>query len=432
MKKSFIIYALAAVVIAACTTPSRDDEPVKTLDLGHRSAVGPYFTSDHHGKPVLCWTETNGHDSTYRLAFASYDIQSGDFGPATVVAGSEGIGTSAESMGKVAFKDDGTIVAIFAKPFEQEKNPFAGAIYYTVSTDSGASWSVPLFLHSDTAHHYGRNFFDIARLGNGEIGAVWLDGRGESIEGSTLYFAATTPDQGFTGETVLHRGTCECCRTDLLVDDSGAVHVAYRSLQYPAARFGEQVRDMAYVRSEDTGRSFTAEVAISADNWAIRACPHTGPTLAAEGGRLHALWFTAGGNAGLYYTHTSPQSGHFGKRALLTSTGSHPQWVAAGADTLVAVYEDFSTPRADHAAHGITQGHHHHEHAEASGGSRILLQPIIAGRPVAPIPLSTGKAANHHPVITRVHDRLLVAWVCEENGRKGIAYRETTARGPMD
>src|SRR5690606_33809945 len=178
---------------------------------------------------------------------------------------------------------------------------FAGAVNYTMSRDGGVSWTEPGFLHTDTAHHYGRQFFDIARLANGEVGSVWLDGRDRSVKGSTLYFAATVPLGGFAGETVVHRGTCECCRTDLMVDEGGTIHIAYRSLMYPAELFGRQVRDMAYIRSDDNGVSFTQEIPVSADHWAIEGCPHTGPALAAAGGRLHAVWFTAGGKSGLYY-----------------------------------------------------------------------------------------------------------------------------------
>src|SRR5690606_9132271 len=130
----------------------------------------------------LCWTEKEEADSLHRLVFARYDSVSEKFDRPVVVAGSEGLSTSPESMGKVAFKDDGTVVAVFAKRFANEKNPFAGAIYYVVSGDGGESWTAPEFLHTDTTHHYGRQFFDITRLANGEIGSVWLDGRDRSIK----------------------------------------------------------------------------------------------------------------------------------------------------------------------------------------------------------------------------------------------------------
>lgn len=420
--------AVLASVFCACSSQIfRQEETVKTLAIaqGH-SATAPYFTYDNAGKPVLCWTEQCHADSTNRLVFATYDASSGDFASPIVVTGSEGISASPESMGKIAFKGDGTIVAVFAKPFLHEKNPFAGAIYFSTSSDRGASWSSPDFLHSDTAHHYGRNFFDVARLKNGEIGAVWLDGRDKSIDGSTLYFSATVPGRGFTGETVLHRGTCECCRTDLLVDHRGILHVAYRSLMYPTALLGEQARDMAYVHSEDNGRTFSNQTAVSADNWAIRGCPHTGPTLASENGRVHALWFTAGGTPGLYYARYTSDHQRFDERRLLTTSGSHPQSIAIGSDTLMAVYEDRPTLSAshNHTTHSGAPDHTDHKTShDTNAGSCILLHPIINGHPANPLTISSNHARNHHPVITQVDGKVLVAWVCEEGDFSTIAYK---------
>ncbi len=42
-------------------------------------------------------------------------------------------------------------MAIFGKRFEKEKNPYAGAIYYTLSNDGGKNWTDNQFLHSDTS-----------------------------------------------------------------------------------------------------------------------------------------------------------------------------------------------------------------------------------------------------------------------------------------
>ncbi|MFC3199266.1 hypothetical protein ACFOET_16710 [Parapedobacter deserti] len=418
-KNEWISIMILAGAMGACTQTASDDNPVQTLAVDHRHvATAPYFTHDTNGIPVLCWTESDHIDSAYHLAFATYDPASGGFGATTVVTGSEGLGTSPESMGKVAFKDDGTIIAMFAKPFLHEKNRFAGAIYYTTSTDNGASWSPPQFLHSDTARHYGRNFFDMARLGNGEIGAVWLDGRDTSVTGSTLYFAATAPGQGFGNETVLHRGTCECCRTDLHIDHAGTVHVAYRSLMYPPALFGQQVRDMAYVRSTDHGASFSAQATISEDHWAIQACPHTGPTLAAHHDRLHAVWFTGGEPAGLYYAHSSAGHTTFGQRMLLSATGSHPQAMAIGSDTVLVVYGNHGPSSAGgHGAHSHDHGSSGHHHGSTHGNMGIVLHPIVGGHPMKPTPIASDRATNHHPVITQSGRHLLIAWVGEAPGK---------------
>jgi hypothetical protein len=197
MKKIYFSLVIVTLLLAACKSKPVINE-AKALNTAGIAAVGPYFTVDHKGNPVLCWSEQDGKDSLYRLKYAVYDQQKEEFGKAFTVSTSAGCGVSAESMAKIAFKDDGTVIAIFAKRFPNEKSPYAGAIYYSMSENEGKSWSDARFLHSDTSHTYGRSFFDVAKLIDGELGAVWLDGRyGKSIKGSALFFSRTEKGKGF-------------------------------------------------------------------------------------------------------------------------------------------------------------------------------------------------------------------------------------------
>jgi hypothetical protein len=110
------------------------------------------------------------------------------------------------------------------------------------------------------------------------VAAIWLDGRfGKVIKGSALFYAATGKDQRFGQDKCLFKGTCECCRTDILQDENGNIHIAYRSILFPSSLFGKQVRDMVYSFSKDNGATFSAAKVISKDNWALEGCPHTGP-----------------------------------------------------------------------------------------------------------------------------------------------------------
>src|SRR5690606_5533607 len=147
-------------------------------------AINPYLTKDQNGNIVMSWTSKDPVDSLYRLKYAFYNEGDESFGEAITIPTSVNLSTSPESMGKVAFKSDGTVIAVFSKKSEVSSNPFAGAIYYTVSTDQGSSWSAETFIHSDTSQHTSHSFFDIETLQNGEIAAVWLDGRFNVGEGS--------------------------------------------------------------------------------------------------------------------------------------------------------------------------------------------------------------------------------------------------------
>ncbi|QEC53226.1 hypothetical protein EDD80_104213 [Anseongella ginsenosidimutans] len=445
-------------------------------------ATDPYFSRDHLGNPVLCWTEKQQGSGQYILKYAVFDTSQAKFGPAIAVGPSRGTKTSAESANKVAFKQDGTVLALFGKRFDDPENRFAGAIQYSVSRDRGTTWSEPRYLHSDTSHQYGRGFFDVAILPDGEAGAVWLDGRfGEADTGSALFFSRTVPGGGFGPDKMIGPSTCECCRTDILVDSAGVIHLAYRDILYPPARMGRQVRDMVYSCSRDRGRTFLPPIRISADNWEVEGCPHSGPSLAVNAAGVRAVWFTAGkgtagGNrrvgagrtarenagsslanasAGVYQAalaHTGGKDHSFSQRRLLSTEARHPQLISLpGGGTAIAWDEVISSTTgtaretkgskpgepasADHrkqAAHGGHAAHSpqaagsthpgHGNHASAAV-STIVLQLTAPDANTEIIHLTDGKNPAHHPVlISFAPGKLLLAWVEEENGLPGIRY----------
>ncbi|WEK17532.1 MAG: hypothetical protein P0Y49_12070 [Candidatus Pedobacter colombiensis] len=415
MNKIYFSLVIVTMLLAACKSKPVTNEP-KMLNTAGIAAVGPYFTTDHKGNPVLCWSEQDGKDSLYRLKYAVYDQQKDAFGEALTVSTSAGCGVSAESMAKVAFKEDGTVIAIFAKRFPDEKNPYAGAIYYSMTENGGKNWSDAKFLHSDTSHAYGRSFFDVAKLKDGELAAIWLDGRyGKSVKGSALFFNRTEKGKGFATDTCLDKGTCECCRTDLLTDKDGNLHLAYRSIMLPNVLAGKQVRDMVYKLSTDNGQTFTPAKVISNDNWEIDGCPHSGPTLAVANHTLQAVWFTAGGSPGLY--GTSATDSGFRRRNLITASGRHPQMVALADGKAAMVCEE-----VEEMEHEPMKMEHSHSkggmmsHAPA-GMSKIILRILKDGNPEKSIALTNGKQADHHAVLTTVNNGMLIAWVRE--GEKG-------------
>lgn len=423
MNKTLIIALLVLFSCAACTKKAA--EPiVKALDAEGIEAIGPYLTQDEKGIPVLCWTEQDAKDSLYRLKYARYDQQKDAFGQAITVPASAGMSTSAESMGKIAFKSDGAIIAVFAKRFAAEKNPYAGAIYYSHSTDNGKSWSEAMFLHSDTAHAYGRSFFDIARLKNGELAAIWLDGRfGKAIKGSALFYSQTLKGAGFGPDTCLDKGTCECCRTAILTDEAGRIHLAYRSINIPDPLAGKQIRDMVYKSSSDNGQTFTEAKPISKDNWEINGCPHSGPTLAMVKNTLHAVWFTAGGSPGLYHTQAD-FGGDFAKRNLVSAEARHPQMAALQNGKIAMVAEQAGLAESEHQMH-MDHSKGGMMRAMAATPAKIILQ--LTGEQTKNIDLSDGKSADNHAVVTATDNQLFVAWVRAGKNGSSICYTKVNA-----
>lgn len=343
---------------------------------GNDAAGAPYFSSDPSGKPVLCWTE--GAEGNLRLRYAVYNEAQKKFTEPISIPASEGTSIHNESMNKIAFKKDGTIVVVFSKKHPTEKNKYAGSILYCQSFDQGRSWTKAKYLHSDTLADNSRSFFDIAALPDGEIGAVWVDSRFKSgKEGSALFFTKTKGEQGFEPDHQIGETVCECCRTDLYVDPANNVHVVYRDIE---STVKGQVRDFVHAVSNDNGVTFTATGKVSPDNWLIDGCPHTGASMAVNQAGLFVTWFTAGGQPGIYFTKSLDNGTTFQPRQLLSEEARHPQVVASG-DKIVAVWDETQQQHATHAGHS--------GHAAGHGATGVITFSIL-GEQAVKIPGSEG------------------------------------------
>src|SRR5690606_17112197 len=240
----------------------------------------------------------------------------------------------------------------------------------------------------------------------------WLDGRfGTSIKGLGLFFAKTGTGTGFGQDTCLYKGTCECCRTDILQDGNGTIHIAYRSILFPPSQLGRQVRDMVHCYSKDGGATFSEPQVISNDNWAIEGCPHTGPSLAITDQVISAAWFTAGGNPGIYYASAASPGAAFQHRQLITASGRHPQMIALDNDELAIVCEEVAK-----TAHSHEQGDHDMggmlmDHGSAGSASIVLRILDLNGKVKKTIPITDGLMPDHHAVMYNTDGQLLISWV---------------------
>ncbi|MBY5957898.1 exo-alpha-sialidase [Membranicola marinus] len=302
-------------------------------------AVGPYFTSDVKGTPILVWSEKcKGEAETgYVMKFSKFSKEGGGFQQPREVSSSRGCTTTSESMGKIAFKKDGTMIALYSRRSPTPENRFSGALYYTQSFDEGRTWTPEKYLHvGDTTRGLSRSFFDVATLPDGEVGAIWLDSRRteQRGDGSTLFFAKTKGKQGFLTDQPVGYNTCECCRTELFVSADGHIHALYRDI------WQDSIRDISHLVSRDGGRTFSEPERISSDNWVIYGCPHTGPSVCERRGGIDIVWFTGAGLPGLYTTRFDKREQTYTPKKLLTKKGRHPQILASGDDHVVYLWEE--------------------------------------------------------------------------------------------
>lgn len=419
----FIFLFCALQACTQETTPHFSEQPVSAENA---EATAPYFTKDTKGNPVLCWSEKAEGDSLFSLRYAFYNPDSDEFSEPITIPESYGLSTAPESMGKVAFKGDGTVIAVFNKPFANPITRFASGIYYVLSFDQGASWTEPVMIHTDTSEGYGRSFFDIERMADGEVAAIWLDGRfGDKETGSALFFARTQKGEGFGENLCIDPNTCECCRTDLLIDKDGKMHIAYRGIQQPEGSFAKQVRDMLYTSSTDNGQQFSKPIPVAIDQWEIEGCPHTGPSLALTKEGVHALWFTGAGTPGLYSSFLKNGSQFFEPKTERSLSGRHPQQIALGEESLGVVWDE-----ALEKANPSEAKDEVHLHSKASStpslGSvnrmNVRFTKLVKGKVGKSFILNSEGSIAHHPVVATANDRVLTAWVNESGGKSRIVF----------
>jgi hypothetical protein len=348
---SFYNFFLCAVIFTGCFRPGIEiSEPIIAADS---LAGGAYFTKDNHGNAVLCWTA--GGKGNAQLYYAVYEKQKGTLGKPVAVTPSKGTSMHDESMNKVAFRHDGTVIAVYANKHPTEKNKYAGSILYSQSSDGGKSWTLEKFLHTDTAQNNSRSFFDLATLPDGEVGAVWLDSRlKKGADGTSLFFSKTNGKDGFFSDWLIAEGVCQCCRTDLYVDSNKNVHVVYRAID---TTIKGQIRDFAHRVSLNNGLTFSDPQIISHDNWIIDGCPHTGASIASQKEQIDIVWFTAGGTPGLYYTSATAGQA-FQPRQLISQEAHHPQ-IASFENRSIVVWDGTETQgnqkHDDHTSHHVTK-----------------------------------------------------------------------------
>jgi hypothetical protein len=254
-----------------------------------------------------------------------------------------------------------------------------------------------------------RGWEAIAADSRGAVDAVWLDHRemapgaqmstmhhetgGGKPDGvamaqkSKLYFAAL---DGSVAPHAITGGVCYCCKTALVAAD-GALYAAWRQV-YPG-----NIRDIAFTRSRDGGKTFAPPIRVSEDKWVLEGCPDDGPSMAVDSQRrIHVIWPTLLQDAGtepnlaLFYA-MSTDGRSFTPRLRIPTEGTphHPQLALDGAGHLVAVWDE------------LANGTRHVAMAQASASAAA---PAFTRR------VLSATEPGVYPVVARTNDGMVVAW----------------------
>jgi hypothetical protein len=263
--------------------------------------------------------------------------------PRPVSPEGERVAADGEARPKIAAGTAGEIYVTWTRPLSR---PYTGEIRFTRSLDGGQTFSAPITVHADRQEITHR-FDALAVNGSGRVLIAWVDKRdleaaraaNAEYRGAAIYYALSD-DRGasFRGDTRLADHGCECCRIALLPEADGGFLALWRHV------FAPNIRDHALARVDAEGRAGPLQRA-TFDDWRLDACPHHGPSLAADGrGRLHAVWFTqAPGREGAHYGRLV-EGGVEGQRRLGGEAAAHADIAIQGSRVAVA-WKEFDGER---------------------------------------------------------------------------------------
>ncbi|HSD13514.1 MAG TPA: exo-alpha-sialidase [Flavobacterium sp.] len=402
MKNKFLLlFTIALFAVEYGNSQIRETEAKYISSENGTTTSCPFFTSDRKGRTVMSYgKETKGADAI--LNYSVFNTKTKRFGAPIEIPSSKGVELHGENMPKMIFKPNGEIIAVWGIDNPTPKKKYGGLIQYSQSFDNGKNWTPATRLVKDE-NGIDQRYFDIDLLPNGEAAIIWLDNRSKTdMDVSTLYYAVTKGKNGFQTEKVIGETTCQCCRTDLFVGKNGVIYAAYRDI------INDEIRDMVLTYSSDKGKTFSKPKRISADNWKINGCPHTGPTMTQNDNGMHFAWYTMGGGEGVFYTNSSDSGKSFSKRDNVSKNASakHPQISTLNNRNVVIVWD---------------------ESAEVNGNyfSRIGLQHRAKNGKVLETEFITSatEGMSTFPIVKPLNEtEVLVAW--SQGGKDGkVGYR---------
>ncbi|MFM1989697.1 MAG: hypothetical protein RJA99_2654 [Pseudomonadota bacterium] len=373
---------------------------------GHRSgraprpalAVSAVFSPDGR-----LWVA--GLDERRRLFVQSSADDGRSWGPRTLPdLGDEVVAADGEQRPKIAFGPDGrTVILAWTRPLAR---PYTGEIRMARSEDGGRRFGAPFTVHADRqpiTHRFESIAFDV----RGRLHVLWVDkrdaeaaraaaavaGRAKADWPGAAIWRVVSEDGGrsFSPDLRVADHSCECCRIALAPSPDGGIAAMWRHV------FDGRERDHAFARIGGADAPSPATVRASADRWAVDACPHHGPGLAAaDGGGYHAVWFGERDGVGaVRYGRLTADGAPAGDAVALPDPGAEHADVIAAGGRVAVVWRSF-----DGVATRLRAW------VSDDGGTRFALRE-----------LARSPRENDHPRLARRGDRLVAVWRTDQEIR---------------
>jgi hypothetical protein len=187
-------------------------------------------------------------------------------------------------------------------------------------------------------------FSSLAAAPNGDVYAVWLDGRDPAEpKGTFAVYLAKSTDRGasFSRNLRVALGACPCCRPAIAAGRNGEVYVSWRKV-YPG-----DVRDVVVATSYDSGQTFSEPVRVAGENWVLHACPESGPALVSTDTGVMVAWHGEGsGKPGIRLALSKDSGKSFGPVVMASGTvldADHPALSRSADGTVLLAFQGRGT-----------------------------------------------------------------------------------------
>ena len=291
MKPKFFSTLFCLVLILLFSHCQQEPEKFSIKEIANPTGEGsaePNLSVGEDGQVYLSWIEKRDNENP-ALKFSVRRGKNWSM-PQIIAQGENWFVNWADFPSMVAFQD-GSLAAHWLPMSGQSTYAYDVNIAFS---QNGKSWNKAIVPHRDgTQTEHG--FVSLLPWDNGQLFAVWLDGRnfakggdGQGGHGAltremTLRFAMLNKEGQLSNETILDKRICDCCPTSAVRTPNGAL-VVYRD------RSEKEIRDISIVRLENG--VWSEPKTLYEDNWEIAGCPVNGPAIAVQGGKVAVAWFT--------------------------------------------------------------------------------------------------------------------------------------------
>ena len=292
----------------------------------NKDAAEPAMAAASDGSVYLVWVEHDA-DGGADVMLAGFDAKGKSNGPAMRINSKQGEAKAWRGdPPTVGVAPDGTVYVGWTARVPPH---FDGTeLFLSASRDKGASFDLPVKVNDDQKLAVN-GMHSLAIAPDGSVFMSWLGepnkvgkprrhkkGHKHGAEPNRELFVSSSNDRGknFSGNRLVSRDACPCCKTSLAVAPDQRIYVSWRQV------LPGNLRHIAVASSSDQGQTYSSPVVVSDDRWMIAGCPVSGSSLSVSGdGKLQIVWYSAGeaGPTGIYRSESQDAGKSFTPRQLI-------------------------------------------------------------------------------------------------------------------